>query len=333
MTWEKFKYAEIDTVLPAKILVVDELAQFLEGVDRKDMRLADKLQENFASIARLGRSAHVHIVLATQSASGNLFPSSLKNNISTRFICGRVEANISRMAIDSEEGESLPLTPGSYLGYSKGETLQFQGYYTPTPTVLSLGTVKPGYDKKTGLPIETEDDMAPVEDFSDDEQVSEPDSNVVFDENDTPIEVRETDDINSLTSFNRKDHISSNTSSTINTNVISDNSDDIELSSEFDTFLDNEKNGIDIFSDDPLGIDNDDSIDELPSIDELEHQSAPHKSIKVSKSSSVKISHKSSEEPAASSTKSSNRSNNIHISSHNIKINTKKRQSGSITIE
>lgn len=169
MAWEKFKYAETDTVLPAKILVVDELAEFLTNVDRKDMRLADKLQDNFASIAQLGRAAHIHLVLATQSATGNLFPSSLKNNISTRFICGRVESNISRMAIDSEEGESIPLTKGSYLAYSNGETQSLQGYYTSTKAVLSMGTVKDGYDKNTGLPLEEGFDMSPVEDFSEEE--------------------------------------------------------------------------------------------------------------------------------------------------------------------
>ena len=166
MAWEKFKYAETDTVLPAKILLVDELAQFIGNPDRKEMRLADKMSANMQQIAQLGRSAHIHIVLATQSASGNLFPSSLKNNIAQRCICGRVEANISRMAIDSEEGESLPLTPGSYLGYSKGTTQQLQGWYTPTKAVLALGTVKDGYDNKTGLQVDGDSfDMSPVEDI------------------------------------------------------------------------------------------------------------------------------------------------------------------------
>lgn len=166
MAWEKFRFAETDTVLCAKILMCDELAEFVETSDRKQMRLVDKFQDNIQSIARLGRSAHVHIVLATQSASGNLFPSSLKNNISFRTICGRVDANISRMAIDSEEGESLPRTPGSYLGWSKGESQQLQGWYTPTKTVLSLGTVKDGFDRTTGLPVGGDSfDMSPVDDI------------------------------------------------------------------------------------------------------------------------------------------------------------------------
>ena len=170
MAWEEFEYAEVETVLPAKILCVDELAQFVEVTDRKLMRLVDKFQGNIQSIARLGRAEHIHVVLATQSAMGNLFPSSLKNNVSQRFICGRVEANISRIAIDTEEGDSLPLTKGAYLGYSKQETLQFQGFYTPTKRVLSLGTVKPGYDPKTGLPIESEEELTPIDDYTEEEQ-------------------------------------------------------------------------------------------------------------------------------------------------------------------
>lgn len=171
MAWEKFKYAETNTVLPAKILLVDELAQFIGNPDRKEMRLADKMSANMQQIAQLGRSAHIHMVLATQSASGNLFPSSLKNNIAQRCICGRVESNISRMAIDSEEGESLPLTPGSYLGYSKGTTQQLQGWYTTTKAVLALGTVKDGYDNKTGLQDDEDAfDMSPVEDIVIEEQ-------------------------------------------------------------------------------------------------------------------------------------------------------------------
>ena len=171
MAWEKFKYAETDTVLPAKILLCDELAQFIGNPDRKEMRLADKMSANMQQIAQLGRSAHIHMVLATQSASGNLFPSSLKNNIAQRCICGRVEANISRMAIDSEEGESLPLTPGSYLGYSKGTTQQLQGWYTPTKAVLALGTVKDGYDNKTGLQVDGDSfDMSPVEDIVEEQE-------------------------------------------------------------------------------------------------------------------------------------------------------------------
>lgn len=230
MAWEKFKFAETDTVLPAKIIVCDELAEFIEGVDRKDMRDADRLQDNFQSIARLGRSAHIHIVLATQSASGNLFPSSLKNNIATRMICGRVEANISRMAIDSEEGESLPLTPGSYLGYSKGETQQFQGYYTPTKRVLALGTVKDGFNHKTGLPESGDSfDMSPVDD-----NVADDDDNLVETSSDMP----DTDNDESPLARHRRELDAHNDMPDIEDSEDTDNSDDSNDESDNDNALD-----------------------------------------------------------------------------------------------
>ncbi len=165
MAWEAFKYAETDTVLPAKILVIDEVQQFLESSsDRKAERLADRLRDNMQSIARLGRASHIHLIMSTQSPSGNSFPTALKNNVSQRIICGRVEENISNAIIDSSEGASIPLSPGSYLGFSKGETQQFQGFFIKKAEVLALGTVKEGYDPKTGQSLKNDDfDMSPIE--------------------------------------------------------------------------------------------------------------------------------------------------------------------------
>lgn len=252
MAWEKFKYAETDTVLPAKILLVDELAQFIGNPDRKEMRLADKMSANMQQIAQLGRSAHIHMVLATQSASGNLFPSSLKNNIAQRCICGRVEANISRMAIDSEEGESLPLTPGSYLGYSKGTTQQLQGWYTPTKAVLALGTVKDGYDNKTGLQVDGDSfDMSPVEDI---------------------VEEQEDDSEELLDNLEQVDEEDEKE----NDDLFDDSFDDIP---ELGELIEND-------SDDSLdGLDKEDNIEQI----EQEDKPKPKINVKINKSKNIKI--------------------------------------------
>lgn len=146
MAWEKFKYAEQETVLPAKILLIDELASFLDNQPREKMRLVDEFQDHMQNITRLGRAAHVHLIAATQSCTSSLFPPSLKNNIAFRTICGRVEANISRMAIDSDAGESIAKVPGSYLGYVSGDIQMYQGYWTPKDVALNLGTFKEGYE-------------------------------------------------------------------------------------------------------------------------------------------------------------------------------------------
>lgn len=200
MAWEKFKHAKTDTVLPAYVLIVDELAQFLEDLPREDQRRADQFQGNIQKIARLGRASHIHVILATQSCTGNMFPPSLKNNIAFRNICGRVEANISRTAIDSEEGESIPLSPGAYLGYSKGETQNYQGYFTKTSEVLALGTVKPGYDPKTGLELEEDDDfdLSPIEDT---EEIIEEETPSQEFEQDLSQPIEDTLEIDELSNF------------------------------------------------------------------------------------------------------------------------------------
>lgn len=113
--------------MPAYICIIDEYAEFVDNQPREKMRSVDTLQDNIQSIARLGRASHIHLLIATQSSSGNLFPPTLKNNVQMRTICGRVDGTVSRMAIDTEEGEAIPTTPGAYLGWTKGDTQSYQG--------------------------------------------------------------------------------------------------------------------------------------------------------------------------------------------------------------
>lgn len=175
MAWEEFKYAETDTVLPAYIMVVDELASFFNTQgDRKLLKYVDKFQENINSVAALGRAAHIHILLSTQTPTGNLFPNTLKENIAFRAIAGPLSATMSRIAIDSESAVAIPKSPGSYLGWSKNDEQMYQGYFIKTKDVLALGTVKEGFDSKTGLPIGGDDfDMSPVEDEAFEEAIED----------------------------------------------------------------------------------------------------------------------------------------------------------------
>jgi hypothetical protein len=207
MGWEKVESISQDTTMPALVLIVDELAQFVDNIPRDKMRQADQFQDNIQKIARLGRAAHVHVILATQSCTGNLFPSSLKNNIGFRNICGRVEGNISQTAIGSEEGESLSTAPGSYLGYSKQETQPYQGYYTNVKQILSMGTVKPGYNPETGLEleeVEEDDGFVPIV-LDDPNNVTSQEPQDTFDEETTLEEDQSEEPAGSLFDFMNDD--------------------------------------------------------------------------------------------------------------------------------
>ena len=76
MAWEKFQYARTNTVLKAQLVLLDEYAEFadLDSLPNSERQKVYDIQAAIQSIARLGRSAHIHVIIATQSSTGNLFP-------------------------------------------------------------------------------------------------------------------------------------------------------------------------------------------------------------------------------------------------------------------
>lgn len=185
MEWQKFERAEKDTIVPALICVVDELAEFLGDTstrDRKKRDQMDRFDQALIQIARLGRAAHIHLLLATQTPSANLFSTDLKSNLGYRFICGYVDATISRMAIDSESGTSLPSDKkGMYLGWVGSKECNFQGYYTSQKEVLASGTVR------------TEEEMAAI--AAEAERVAQEIEKIKNGENEKVEEVEETEKV------------------------------------------------------------------------------------------------------------------------------------------
>lgn len=166
MSFEQLKYIEKETTVPANILIIDELAQFISNIDMHDReryRHAENIRANIEQIAQLGRSAHIHLILATQSASADLFPNRLRNNVQERIVCGRLEEQLSRQVVDSDIASSIPNKAGAELGYASGEFARFQGYFTPIDTVIKQCTIKDGYaydeKKKVIDKIETDDNV------------------------------------------------------------------------------------------------------------------------------------------------------------------------------
>lgn len=122
------------------VFIADEYTQLIEGSnDPRDLSMIDEIERAVESISRLGRAANIHIVIATQSPTNSLFPQSLKNNLHFRTICGSVTQDISRMIVGTEEGEIIPTEPiGTYLGYAKGNTALYQGFFTESKTIIKL---------------------------------------------------------------------------------------------------------------------------------------------------------------------------------------------------
>ena len=82
------------------------------------------------SIARLGRAAGVHLILATQRPDAKLIAGETKANLGVRINCGRTDSNASSMILGTSEGTRVKANPKGrlYLSiYQQGD--HGQGFF------------------------------------------------------------------------------------------------------------------------------------------------------------------------------------------------------------
>lgn len=125
---------------PAIMVIIDEAGQLLDssgGKGSEDAKAEGDLkgQANslIRSIARLGRAAHVHLVIATQRPDAKLIPGELKENLAFRVGCGHLTSIASSMAFDDNTGTQTPALPkGRAAIMVQGEKPEkLQVYFTP----------------------------------------------------------------------------------------------------------------------------------------------------------------------------------------------------------
>ena len=125
---------------PAIMVVIDEAGQLLDSSGGKgdepakaEAALKGKAKMLISSIARLGRAAHVHLVVATQRPDAKLIPGELKENLAFRAGCGHLTSIASSMAFDDDTGTKTPAKPkGRAAIMVQGEKPEkLQVYFTP----------------------------------------------------------------------------------------------------------------------------------------------------------------------------------------------------------
>lgn len=67
------------------------------------------------SVARLGRAAGVHLIIATQRPDATLIPGETKANLGVRLNCGRTDSNASSMILGNGEGTRVKANPRGRL--------------------------------------------------------------------------------------------------------------------------------------------------------------------------------------------------------------------------
>ncbi|RDI64473.1 type VII secretion protein EccCa [Nocardia pseudobrasiliensis] len=118
--------ADLDP-LPALFVVLDEFSELLQNhPDFADL---------FVQIGRLGRSLHVHLLLASQRLEeGRL--KGLESHLSYRIGLKTFSANESRQVLGVPDAYNLPNSPGGgYLKTDAGEIVRFQASYVSGPYV------------------------------------------------------------------------------------------------------------------------------------------------------------------------------------------------------
>lgn len=98
-------------VFPPVLLVIDEHTELISLAGSNS-----NVTKDLESLARLGRSAHIHLLLATQRPDANALPGALKANVSARLNVGRIDGIASQMVFDNAEAaELIPTGKGGGL--------------------------------------------------------------------------------------------------------------------------------------------------------------------------------------------------------------------------
>ena len=111
--------------LPALVIVVDEFSELLSS--------KPEFAELFLTIGRLGRSLHVHLLLASQRLEeGRL--RGLDSHLSYRIALKTFSATESRTVLGVTDAYHLPATPGAgYLKVDAGDPVRFDAAYVSGP--------------------------------------------------------------------------------------------------------------------------------------------------------------------------------------------------------
>ncbi|MDV8001195.1 type VII secretion protein EccCa [Rhodococcus sp. IEGM 1408] len=111
--------------MPALVIVVDEFSELLSS--------KPEFAELFLTIGRLGRSLHVHLLLASQRLEeGRL--RGLDSHLSYRIALKTFSATESRTVLGVTDAYHLPATPGAgYLKIDAGDPVRFDAAYVSGP--------------------------------------------------------------------------------------------------------------------------------------------------------------------------------------------------------
>ena len=98
--------------LKRKIIFIDELAELLKI---KDKAISNSLYDSIETLARIARSAGIHLIVGIQRPDSTIVTGQIKNNIPFR-LCGHfVDKEPSQIVLNNDLATSLPDTKGRFI--------------------------------------------------------------------------------------------------------------------------------------------------------------------------------------------------------------------------
>ena len=163
----------------ALLIIIDEVAELLtpSGVKTEEGKEEDMLRSEceyiIQSITQLGRSAGIHMVLATQRNDAKIINGTIQNNCQMRMGCGRLQTIASMMAFGNTIGTTINgQQPGAGAVFANGKIDMIQYYYADHSWIeqwyAERGLDKKGYDpNKTSesFDIENLDGVEKLQDY------------------------------------------------------------------------------------------------------------------------------------------------------------------------
>jgi len=137
-------FSSLESPPPAVLLMVDEVFALLslENVKSDEGKERDELHARcttlIGSIARLGRAAGVHMVLATQRPDAKVLPGETRANLDCRIAQGRMDTTPSLMTLDSDAATRIPGVKGRAVVRTGNEYTEFQAYFLPNEQLAQV---------------------------------------------------------------------------------------------------------------------------------------------------------------------------------------------------
>ena len=127
----------VDKRGPAIMVNVDEISQLLApikgktDIEKENADYQGRCNAAIENIARLGRAARVHLIVAGQRPSSDVVSMQIRQNCPTRIGAGSIPPTISQMVFDSPFGATIPSKPKGRVGLKihSMNPVKLQGFF------------------------------------------------------------------------------------------------------------------------------------------------------------------------------------------------------------